>query len=152
MNEVLRDQIQEQTHQLRQEIKVQQHEIKEQRRKNDKQQREIKQLTKIKRARRSENETEHLLEMIRAEINHVAGLSQCEVGEYESHSDGFGKWKTISFERNFMQTPKVMASLNGFSKQGGSDMGLRVHVRSPTTTKFEYLLSTWWTNFAWMKM
>jgi len=158
VNEVLRDQIQEQKHQLKQEIKERQHknneqqrEIKEQRRKNDKQQQEIKELTKINRARRSENETEHLLELIRAEINHVAGLSQCQVGENNTNPEGFDQWKTITFERNFMQTPKIVASVSGFSRRGVSDMGLGVYVRKPTTTNFELLLSGWWKKPAWMK-
>merc|ERR1719347_505637 len=44
---------------------------------------DIKELTKIKRNRRSDNETdEHLKELIRAEINPlIAGLSSCEVGD-----------------------------------------------------------------------
>merc|ERR1712168_1263237 len=148
MNEVLRDQIQEQKHKNDE----QEREIKQQRRKNDKQEREIKEqrhnnnklqeeskeLTKINRARRSENETQHLLELIRAEINHVAGLSQCEVGT--SLASGNVK-RTISSERNFTRTPKVVTSIFGFYRERDgtyhSNWGGYAEPQSITTTKFD---------------
>merc|ERR1719347_1809696 len=93
--------LQDQRLQLQQEIKKRRKETKEQRHNNNKLQEEIKELTKVNRARRSKNETEHLLELIRAEINHVAGLSQCEVGTSDKFGGKSYETKTIFFERNF---------------------------------------------------
>jgi len=153
-NEELQLQLQDQQLQLQQEIKERRKETKERRREikekwqeqqhnNNKLLEEIKELTKINRARRSENETEHLLELIRAEINHVAGLSQCEVGT-EDFNFGSGKTedtKTIFFERKFTRTPKVATSLYVFWGQKGvweyGWYGCQALASSPTTTKFD---------------
>merc|ERR1719347_539323 len=125
--------LQDQRLQLQQEIKERRKETKEQRHNNNKLQEEIKELTKVNRARRSGNETEHLLELIRAEINHVAGLSQCQVGDYKSHSFPATPI-TISFERNFTRMPNVVVAVNGFGRVDG---GFNYFVKSITTTKFE---------------
>merc|ERR1712168_1205811 len=144
VNEVLRDQIQEQKHkndEQEREMKEQrrkndkhEREIKEQRHNNNKLQEEIKELTKINRARRSENETQHLLELIRAEINHVAGLTQCEMGTTSTNSFPSTP-TTISFERKFTRKPNVVVAVAGFS--GGITGSFKLLVKSITTTKFE---------------
>jgi len=161
MNEVLQDQIQEQKHKN----DDQEREMKEQRRKNDKQEREtkeqrhninklqeeIKELTKVNRARRSGNETEHLLELIRAEINHVAGLSQCEVGVSSANKPSGKKdatvTQTISFKQKFKRTPEVVTSVSAFYryKDGSFDgsWGPYVSPQSITTTKFDLLHKFW---------
>merc|ERR1712168_1096807 len=173
VNEVLRDQIQEQKHKTDE----QDREIKEQRRKNDKQEREIRELTKIKRDRRSDGDIEdHLKELIINETKSlkqyilnkskslkqsilnetyalIDGLSQCQVGEY-TFNENFGRWQTISFQRNFKQTPKVVASINGFTKyrHGGSNLSFAANVGFPTTTKFELLLNEISSKLSWMKV
>jgi len=173
VNEVLRDQIQEQKHKN----DDQEREMKEQRRKNDKQEREIRELTKIKRDRRSDGDIEdHLKELIMNETKSlkqyilnkskslkqsilnetyalIDGLSQCQVGEY-IFNENFGRWQTISFERNFKQTPKVVASINGFTeyRHSGSNLSFAANVGSPTTTKFELLLNEISSKLSWMKV
>jgi len=82
------------------------------------------------------------IESLRASLE---GLSQCQVGEYSSgygSGSGFNTWKTINFQRNFMQTPKVVASVKGLNIKGGNE-GLDVQVRSATTTKFELNLKAY---------
>jgi len=148
-NEELQVQLQDQQLLLQdQQLQLQQ-EIKERRHDKEKQLEEIKELTKVNRARRSENETEHLLELIRAEINHVAGLSQCEVGtSLASETQGGPRWafsggvvKTISFEQNFTRTPKVVTSIFGFYRDPDgtyhSNWGGYATPESITTTKFD---------------
>jgi len=161
VNEVLRDQMQEQKHK----IDKQEREIKEQRRKNDKQEREIQELTKIKRDRRSDGDIEdHLKEFILNETKSmkqsilnetyalIDGLSQCQVGEYMANENDIRHWQTISFMRNFTQTPKVLALVSGFTKMGAKgEFGLRAQVQSPTTTKFELYLSGWGGRISWME-
>jgi len=169
-NEELQLQLQDQQLQLQQEIKERRKETKERRREikekwqeqqhnNNKLLEEIKELTKINRARRSENETEHLLELIRAEINHVAGLSQCEVGTVEfNFSRGEpSETKTIFFERKFTRTPKVVTSITQiYGKKGVWDSnywGCHAWASSPTTTKFELSLaqrSIGWFDASWI--
>jgi len=140
-NEELQVQLQDQQLLLQdQQLQLQQ-EIKERRHDKEKQLEEIKELTKVNRARRSENETEHLLELIRAEINHVAGLSQCEVGTSVASKTKEGVKKTISFERNFTRTPKVVTSIFGFYRDPDgtyhSNWGGYATPESITTTKFD---------------
>jgi len=80
------------------------------------------------------------IESLRASLE---GLSQCQVGEYSSgYGYGFNTWKTINFQRNFKQTPKVVASVKGLNVRGGNE-GLDVQVRSATTTKFELNLKAY---------
>jgi len=163
MNEVLRDQIQEQKHKNDE----QEREIKEQRRKHDKQERQIKELTQIKRDRRSDGDIEdHLKQFILNETKSmkqsilnetyalIDGLSQCQVGEKVGFDKDFGQWQTISFERNFKQTPKVVASINGFTKywHSGSNLIFAANIRSPTTTKFELQLNLISSKLYWMKV
>merc|ERR1712121_447757 len=104
----------------------------------------ITELTKIKRDRRSDGDIEdHLKQFILNETKSmkqsilnetyalIDGLSQCQVGHYGSYGAGLNKWLTITFEHNFTQTPKVVASLRGYSeKSGGSHF--EVLVGSPT--------------------
>jgi len=167
VNEVLRDQMQEQKHK----IDKQEREIKQQRR-------EIKELTKIKRDRRSDGDIEdHLKQLIMNETKSlkqyilnkskslkqsilnetyalIDGLSQCQVGEKVGFDKDFGQWQTISFERNFKQTPKVVASINGFTKywHSGSNLIFAANIRSPTTTKFELQLNLISSKLYWMKV
>jgi len=128
-DEDLQLQLQEQ----RQEMKDQRQEMKDQ---LQQQEQQIRELTMVKRTRRSENETEHLMELIRAEINHVAGLSQCEVGSFYAGKRGEYTTETISFGRNFTRTPKVVTSLGGFYYWSGN-REFQLWVQSPTTTKFD---------------
>jgi len=144
----LREQRQENEEQ-RQEIKDQRQEIKELRHKSDKQ--EIKELTKIKRGQRSDNGTvEEMKKLIHDEVDplidglrsQLSGLSQCEVGFYNITTlwSGGGT-KTIFFERNFTQTPKVVTSVamvNGdaWTTKGGHRGVVSVPQR-PTTTQFD---------------
>merc|ERR1712168_609760 len=80
------------------------------------------------------------IESLRASLE---GLSQCQVGEYSSgYGYGFNTWKTINFQRNFKQTPKVVASVKGLNVRGGNE-GLDVQVRSATTTKFQLNLKAY---------
>jgi len=80
------------------------------------------------------------IESLRASLE---GLSQCQVGEYSSgYGYGFNTWKAINFQRNFKQTPKVVASVKGLNVRGGNE-GLDVQVRSATTTKFELNLKAY---------
>jgi len=180
MNEVLRDQIREEqlvNEVLRDQMQEQKHKIDKQEREIKEQRREIKELTKIKRDRRSDGDIEdHLKELIMNETKSlkqyilnkskslkqsilnetyalIDGLSQCQVGEYTFNED-FGQWKTISFERNFKQTPKVVASINGFTKYwlSGSNLIFAANVGSPTTTKFELLLNEFSSNLYWVQV
>jgi len=88
----------------------------------------------------------------------IDGLSQCQVGEYAEYNfnEDFGQWQTISFERNFKQTPKVVASINGLTSASGftsgSDLIFAADVRSPTTTKFELQLKEISPKLYWMKV
>jgi len=137
--------------QLQQEIKERRKETKEQRHNNNKLQEEIKELTKVNRARRSRNETEHLLELIRAEINHVAGLSQCEVGVFDADKPKGKKdadvKKTISFKQKFKRTPEVVTSVSAFYRYKDNSFdgnwGPYVSPESITTTKFDLLYKFW---------
>merc|ERR1712168_928962 len=154
VNEVLRDQMQEQKHK----IDKQEREIKQQRR-------EIKELTKIKRDRRSDGDIEdHLKQFILNETKSmkqsilnetyalIDGLSQCQVGKLEM-DHGFGMWQKISFERNFTQTPKVVASVAGFSTySAGSGVNFGVYAQSPTTTKFELQFYQYTSAIRWVKV
>jgi len=142
------DMILELRHQVKEEQRrnnVQQDQIVEQQRQNDELQRQLKEITKINRARRgAENDiVEDLKELIRAEIN---GLSQCVVGTYTtktgaSKAGGFSETKKVSFGRTFPRTPTVVASVAGFDRvqQGTGDptWGLKTEVRSPTNSQFE---------------
>jgi len=139
------------------ELQLQLHEQKEENKKqqeeNKKQQQEIKELQqqqhkndKVQRSRRFafDNETvEHLKELIRDEINPlIADLSLCEVGTHHTEfSDSVEEeTKTISFGRNFTRTPKVAASIIEIFRHGARKEfygGMRVEVKSPTTTKFD---------------
>jgi len=97
------------------------------------------------------------MESLRASIESLnsTGLSQCQVGEYPSgYGYGFNTWKTVTFQRNFMQTPKVVASVKGLNILGGNE-GLDVQVRSATTTKFElnfkaYNKKPYWIGASWI--
>jgi len=109
------------------------------------QQLQLKELKKINRQKRSDNETdEHLKELIRAEINPlIAGLSSCEVGTfwYTPGVDEVMRTNTIYFKRNFTRTPKVVTSCYGHYRDPDgyikSDWGFNVAAVSPTTTKFD---------------
>jgi len=150
-NEELQLQLQDQQLQLQQEMKERRKETKEQRHNNNKLQEEIKELTKVNRARRSGNETEHLLELIRAEINHVAGLSKCEVGISEANKPKGKKdanvKKTILFKRKFTRTPEVVTSVSAFYRYKDNSFdgswGPYVSPQSITTTKFDLLHKFW---------
>jgi len=169
-NEELQLQLHEQQQEnqdQRQEIKEQRQEIKElrqqQRDKSDKQ--EIKELTKIKRAQRSENGTvEEMKRLIHDEVDplidglesrvsglssRVSGLSHCELGFYNS-SKGLAEegssiyneeTKTIFFKQNFTRTPKVVTSVAlamGFRWPDRSSLrGVFSVPLRPTTTKFD---------------
>jgi len=147
--------LQDQRLQLQQEIKERRKETKEQRHNNNKLQEEIKELTKIKRARRADNDTdEHLKELIRAEINPlIAGLSQCEVGVSEgrkpSGKKGFAEvTQTIFFTQKFTRTPEVVTSVSAFYRSSdgsnpGGDWGPYVSPKSITTTKFDLIHQFW---------
>merc|ERR1719334_1197574 len=101
---------------------------------------------KVKRERRFafDNETvEHLKELIRDETNPlIADLSLCEVGTHHTEFSASvdDETKTISFGRNFTRTPKVAASIIEIFRRGAIKEfygGMRVEVKSPTTTKFD---------------
>merc|ERR1711931_484941 len=102
VNEVLRDQMQEQKHK----IDKQEREIKQQRR-------EIKELTKIKRDRRSDGDIEdHLKEFILNETYAlIDGLSQCEIGTISDIITFPNNPMTISFGRNFTRKPNVVVAV-----------------------------------------
>jgi len=136
-NEELQLQLQDQQLQHQQEIK------------------ELRQeLTRINRARRSNNETdEHLKELIRAEINPlIAGLSLCEVGkQYENFFGArLDKTTTIYFTRNFTRTPQVLASISDFFREKDGTVhekwGGFVEAKLPTTTKFDLRLFAYRTS------
>jgi len=85
------------------------------------------------------------IESLRASLESLnsTGLSQCQVGEYiGGYGSDYNTWETITFQRNFMQTPKVVASVKGLNIKGGNE-GLDVQVRSATTTKFELNLKAY---------
>jgi len=162
-NEELQIQLREQ----REENQEQRQEIKElrqqQRDKSDKQ--EIKELTKIKRAQRSDNGTvEEMKRLIHDEMDplidglesrvsglssRVSGLSHCELGFYNS-SKGLDEegssiyneeTKTIFFKQNFTRTPKVVTSVAmvmGHEWWPKSNLrGVSSRPLRPTTTKFD---------------
>jgi len=115
----------------------------EQERKNNEQQQQIRELAKVKRTRRFDNDTEeHLKELIRAEINPlIAGLSKCEIGSFWAYKSTVKGWiiEPVSFKRNFTRTPKVVVSLGGFYGEPGKlcDRILEIQAIDPTTTKFD---------------
>merc|ERR1719443_1595955 len=133
INEVLQDQIRELEHQLQE------------------QRQEIKELTKINRNRRHENDTvEHIKELVLAEINPmIKGLSQCEVGTFHETTgaihpgtgDYYTLTKTVSFTRTFSRVPKVAALGALSSYDGVGDATLGVNAASPTTTKFDLYMA-----------
>jgi len=157
----LQDQVNDQQHKSDEQQQKQWLQTREQELKNEElqlqlheHQQEIKKLrqqqqhknVKVKRARRFafDNETvEHLKELIRDEIKPlIADLSLCEVGTYHTqfHDPREDETKTISFGRNFTRTPKVAASIIEIFRHGGRQEfygGMRVEVKSPTTTKFD---------------
>jgi len=177
-NEELQLQLREQREEnedQRQEIKEQRQEIKElrqqQRDKSDKQ--EIKELTKIKRAQRSENGTvEEMKRLIHDEMDplidglesrvsglssQVSRLSQCELGFYNTSKLNAGRiedTKTIFFARNFTRTPKVVTSvamIEGLINTASSAwyFGVRSVAQRPTTTQFDLYINWVGMTEAW---
>jgi len=156
-----------------QRLQVQQQELKneelqlqlrEQREENQEQRQVIKELTKIKRERRSDNGTvEDMKKLIHDEVDplidalesRVSGLSQCELGFYNTSyltDSGFGETKTIFFARNFTQTPKVITSvalIQGEIKRAGWSFGVRSVPQRPTTTQFDLYINWVGMNLAW---
>jgi len=128
----------------------------------EKQERSVEEVTKIQRTRRSEKETveqlkkmvlarrsddeivEDLKKFVHAEIKPmIDGLSECAVGRrtYESGAASyeFDETQTVTFGRNFTRTPKVIAALAGYHREGNEQGGwfnVGAQVVLPTTTKF----------------
>jgi len=126
------------------------------------QERRVEEVRKIQRARRSEKETvehlkklvnarrsddeivEELKKFVHAEIKPmIDGLSECAVGRrtYESGAASyeFDETQTVTFGRNFTRTPKVIAALAGYHREGNEQGGwfnVGAQVVLPTTTKF----------------
>jgi len=139
--------------------------LREQREENQEQRQVIKELTKIKRERRSDNGTvEDMKKLIHDEMDplidalesRVSGLSQCELGFYNTSYKGRGfreETKTIFFERNFTRTPKVVTSVAMIM---GSAWYERAMIRGvisvpkrPTTAKFDLYTAVNAINWGW---
>jgi len=135
----------------------------EQERRDQEQERRVEEVTKVQRARRSENETvEHLKELVLAEIKPmIDDLSVCVVGEamFENptpHIWSFGNTETIPFGRSFTQTPKVVVSLQGYRLasthfQSPIDMFIYGEARSITTTQFDLFMVGYYTKMRYIR-
>jgi len=143
-------------------LKEQQDQLKEQQRRDEEQQEKI---TKIQRTRRSENKkmrlikksenetVEHIKKLVLSEIKPmIDGLSECALGNYTWVNDNYNyehshvETTTISYGRTFSRKPKVITSVAGHWRENGEINGPRimwVHVKSPTTTKFDMDIHIW---------
>jgi len=135
----------------------------EQQQENQEQRQVIKELTKIKRTQRSHNGTvEEMKRLIHDEMDplidalesRVSGLSQCELGFYNTSSrQGFEETKTIFFGRNFTRTPKVVTSvaqvMGNKWRYDDSIRGVVSVPQRPTTAKFDLYTSVSGVNWGW---
>jgi len=139
--------------------------LREQREENQEQRQVIKELTKIKRERRSDNGTvEEMKQLIHDEIDplidglrsQLSGVSRCELGFYNtSHLDAgrIEDTKTIFFARNFTRTPKVVTSVamieGKIPASSAWYFGVRSVAQRPTTTQFDLYINWVGMNQAW---
>jgi len=149
---------------LQLQLREQRQENEEQRQENQEQRQVIKELTTIKRERRSDNGTvEDMKKLIHDEVDplidalesRVSGLSQCQLGFYNTSTKApefREETKTIFFERNFTRTPKVVTSvamIMGSLYGGGMIRGVRSVPQRPTTAKFDLYTTVAGINWGW---